>query len=115
MKIVAHFEGGVLSLGVAILRGDNDDGLDWPFVKMVVFQLVNEDGFKSVEKGFQCTFSQCSQQTSSSEAVGIQGFASEHDLMSGGFIMNDLLAIKALILPTGFEQNSMSPAPVLKL
>ena len=114
MKLVVHVEANtMLSLGVAVLSGADDDELNLPLAKTIAFQLVNEDGSRIVEKGFQCNFLRCPQHKSSS-AIGIQEFISLQEL-ANGFITDGFLTIKVLVMPTEFEQNSLSQASLLSL
>lgn len=111
LKFVVQIRKDGLSAGIAVVKGQDDNFLTWPFHRRVVIRLDNEDETRSIDRTFSCddrnaNICKCLQKPvhDSNHPVGITDVILIKDL-DCGFVRNNYLTIKALIMPMVFEQD----------
>ncbi len=119
LKVLLKIANRMVSVGFALNEGPHDGHLTWPFVRNVAVQLVNENFDQSIDQGFCCSDNnshiyRCLQQpqNGSNPAVGIRDWISTC-LLKTGFIINNTLNVKVLILPVEFELPSCGLASII--
>ena len=104
----------MVSVGVALNEGPDDEHLTWPFVRNIAMQPVNQNSAEaSIDQGFCCSdnnlnICRCLQQPlngRNNHAVGIRDWISTR-LLKTGFIIDDTLTMKVLIIPVQFQLPS---------
>ncbi len=89
-----------MSLFFVIMKGEFDNILKWPFTSKVTFKLINQTGGRDIIDTFQPDPMSSSFQKPKSDmniASGCPRFASQTELKSGGFIVDDTVFIKCSI------------------
>ena len=93
-------KGSHLSLFFAIMRGEFDNNLQWPFTHKVTFKLINQAGGQDIVDTFQPDPTSSSFKKPISDmniASGCPCFISHAEFEKGGFITVDTIFIKCTI------------------
>ena len=89
-----------MSLFFVLMKGEFDNILQWPFTCKVTFKLLNQSGGRYITDVFQPDPLSSSFQKPTRDmnvASGCPRFISLQELMSGGFIVDDTVFIKAKV------------------
>ena len=89
-----------MSLFLVLMKGDFDNLLQWPFTLKVTFKLLNQSGGRDITDSFQPDPLSNSFQKPTRDmnvAAGCPRFVSLRELMSGGFVVDDTVFIKAKV------------------
>ena len=89
-----------MSLFFVLMKGDFDNILPWPFTYKVTFKILNQSGGRDITEVFQPDPLSGSFQKPTRDmnvASGCPRFISLQELMSGGFIVDDTVFIKAKV------------------
>ena len=94
-------QGTHMSLFFVVMRGEFDNILQWPFTYKVTFRLLNQSGGQDIVDSFlpdPASSSFKKPKTGMNVASGCPRFVSINDVKSGGYIVDDTIFIKVMVL-----------------
>ena len=100
-------KGTHVSFFLAIMRGDFDDLLSWPFQQMVTLLLLDQDKMKNIVQAFipEPSFPSYQQpKTKMNIASGFPQFAPQSVLSNTSYVRNDTIYLKVIVDITGLDQ-----------
>ena len=98
-----------ISLFFFVMKGENDDLLDWPFPCKITLMLLAQEGNAHIAEAFRPDPNSSSFRRPSSEmniATGKPLLATQQKLMNGPYIMDDCLFVQ-VIVDTSILVNSL--------
>ena len=100
-KMITYISTRQFSIGFALMKGEYDDKVPWPFDNLVAFKLVNTDDSRSRKRAFLCNIhsvnlveSLARPTAQCNPALGFLDFISSKEL-DNGFIDDDSLMVIA--------------------
>ena len=103
VKVAIHES---VAVSMAILKGDKDKALIWPFNKSVIFRVTNQRGKPDKTRMFRCDRNAVRFKESLSRPksdanlpLGFPKFLSRQSLLNEGFVWNDTMCVQCIIFP----------------
>lgn len=107
-----------VSISIAIMKGERDKQLVWPFGMVIIFRLKNLSGGHHREKMFRCDrngyrLRECLSKPKGAmnAAMGYPQFVSRQSLLNNGFIRNNSMHLECYLFPRDAKLNHPSEVP----
>jgi hypothetical protein len=98
---------GKFSMGMAIMKGDRDKHIPWPFNMIVIFQLKNQSAggqdevkmFRCDKNGSRLKDSLMRPKASKNLPMGFPQFITQERLVEDGFVKNNTIIMRCYLFP----------------